>query len=393
LPPRRAGLARPREVRPRLLDGSDRACGRQAGLHRRPRGAARPRRTDGAFHPQSHGGEPSAAGRRGRNDRHDPQRHASLGRLRHTGRAARNAGRSRARDGPAERHLLVAGKGPRPLRRSFAQLHRDRHCGPAMIVRDRPTRLELAFAIRGSIVPAIAPRLAFLMLFSAALVWLHGNIFGFPQIDAIGFTVFGIALSLFLGFRNNAAYDRWWEARKLWGGLLADLRSLAREVQLFVPDQARQKSLIRLSLAFIHLHRANLRKIADDLRAHELGAEFVGAPHPPCAALDRLSPEISAARHADALDGFGARALQERLASLTDQQARCERISTAALPYVSTLLICRTTNLCCLLLPFALSRPAGWTTPPFVGIVAYVFLGLAEVTKELSHPFGTTPNA
>lgn len=262
-----------------------------------------------------------------------------------------------------------------------------------MIVRDKPTKLELAFAIRGSIVPAIAPRLALLMLFSAAMVWLHDSISGFPEIDAVVFTVFGIALSLFLGFRNNAAYDRWWEARKLWGGLLADLRSLAREVQLFVPDQARQKSLIRLSLAFIHLHRANLRKIADDLRAHELGAEFVGAPHPPCAALDLLSAEISAARHAEAIDGFGAKALQERLASLTDQQAGCERIATTPLPYVYSLLIYRTTYLYCLLLPFALIGPAGWMTPLFVGIVAYVFLGLAEVTEDLSHPFGTTPNA
>ena len=49
-------------------------------------------------------------------------------------------------------------------------------------------------------------------------------------------TVLGVALSLFLGFRNNAAYDRWWEARKLWGGLLADMRSLAREVEVFLAD-------------------------------------------------------------------------------------------------------------------------------------------------------------
>ncbi|HWK40628.1 MAG TPA: bestrophin family ion channel [Croceibacterium sp.] len=262
-----------------------------------------------------------------------------------------------------------------------------------MIIRDKPTKLELAFAVRGSIVPAIAPRLALLMVFSAAMVWLHDNTAGFPEIDAVVFTVFGIALSLFLGFRNNAAYDRWWEARKLWGGLLADLRSLAREVQLFVPDQARQKSLIRLSLAFIHLHRANLRKIANDPRALELGAEFMKAPHPPCAALDVLSAEIASARHAEAIDGFGAKALQERLASLTNQQAGCERIVTTPLPYVYSLLIYRTTYLYCLLLPFALIGPAGWMTPLFVGIVAYVFLGLAEVTEDLSHPFGTTPNA
>ncbi len=262
-----------------------------------------------------------------------------------------------------------------------------------MIVRDRPHWRELAFAIRGSIVPAIAPRIALLMLFSAAMVLLEQRFDNFPEIDAIGFTVFGIALSLFLGFRNNAAYDRWWEARQLWGGLLADLRSFAREAQLFIADEARWCSVIRLSLAFIHLHRANLRQLRDDPRARELGGALADAPHPPDAALDRIAAELGEARDAGVLDGFGAEALQERLASIALQQAGCERIATTPLPYVYSLLIYRTTYLYCLLLPLALAGPAGWLTPLFVGVVAYVFLGLAEVTEDLSQPFGTTPNA
>src|SRR5690606_14652813 len=113
-----------------------------------------------------------------------------------------------------------------------------------MILRDKPNWVELAFALRGSIVPAIAPRILALILFSAAMVWLHHEYSLFPEVGGTSFTVFGIALSLFLGFRNNAAYDRWWEGRKLWGGLLADLRSFAREVQLFVADQELQRKLI-----------------------------------------------------------------------------------------------------------------------------------------------------
>lgn len=262
-----------------------------------------------------------------------------------------------------------------------------------MILRDRPSWRELAFAVRGSIVPAILPRIALLMLFSAAMVWLDKRLTVFPEIDAVGFTVFGIALSLFLGFRNNAAYDRWWEARKLWGGLLADLRSLARDLEIFAPDEGLRRRLIRLSLAFIHLHRANLRGIAGDPQVQALASELADTPHPPCAALDRIAADIGTAHRAGGIDGFGARALQERLGSIALQQAGCERIAATPLPYVYSLLIYRTTYLYCLLLPLALMGPAGWMTPLFVGIVAYVFLGLAEVTEDLSHPFGTTPNA
>jgi putative membrane protein len=212
-------------------------------------------------------------------------------------------------------------------------------------------------------------------------------------IDGIAFTVFGVALSLFLGFRNNAAYDRWWEARRLWGGLLADMRSFARETDMFVPDANLREKLLCGAIAFLHLHRANLRKLPDDATARALGGTLADAAHPPNAALDALASLIVRARRDDVVDGFGALALSQRIASMALQQAGCERIAVTPLPYVYSLLIYRTTYLYCLLLPFALVGPVGWMTPLFTGIVGYVFLGLAEVSEELSQPFGLTQNA
>jgi putative membrane protein len=261
-----------------------------------------------------------------------------------------------------------------------------------MIVRDTPRFLDLVFAVRGSIVPRIAPRLALLALVAAAMVWLHERFGLLPEVGGIGFTVFGIALSLFLGFRNNAAYDRWWEARKLWGGLLADTRSLAREAELFVADAAERQAMLRLALTFLHWHRANLRGLQGDAEALARGPGFAAAPHPPDAALDALAAMVAEAGRRGTIDGYGLRALGERLGSIALQQAGCERIATTPLPFVYSLLIHRTTWLFCLLLPLALLGPAGWLTPLFVVIVGYVFFGLAEVTEELSHPFGMTMN-
>ena len=261
-----------------------------------------------------------------------------------------------------------------------------------MIVRDTPRPLDLIFALRGSIVPRIAPRLGVLVLVAIATVWLHDELGLFPEVGGLAFTVFGIALSLFLGFRNNAAYERWWEARKLWGGLLADVRSLSREADMFVRDDPARLAILRHALAFLHLHRANLRKLKDDPLARRHGGALVDTPHPPDAALDAMAATITAAQRAGAIDGFGMRALSERLGSLALQQAGCERIVLTPLPYVYSLLIYRTIWLFCLLLPLALIGPAGWLAPLFVAIVGYVFFGLAEVTEELSHPFGSTPN-
>jgi putative membrane protein len=260
-----------------------------------------------------------------------------------------------------------------------------------MIVRDKPGFYELAFALKGSILPAIAWPLLVLLAVGMALTVL-GETGLLPRIEPAGFTIFGLALSLFLGFRNNAAYDRWWEARKLWGGLLVDMRALQREVVVFVADHGLQQAILRDALAFLHLHRAQLRRLEGDAECLARAPELMAAASPPCAALDRMNARIAEAHRAGEIDGFGARTLSGRLASMGLQQASCERIQATPLPFVYSLLVYRTTWLYCLLLPLALVQAAGWFTPVLVAIVAYVFLGLAEVSEELAHPFATTPN-
>ena len=262
-----------------------------------------------------------------------------------------------------------------------------------MILRDKPSPLDLAFALKGSIVPAVVRPVAVVAVAATLLTGLGLRFEVLPVVDPVAVTVFGLALSLFLGFRNNAAYERWWEARKLWGGLLSDLRMLAREAELFIADPVLRAAVLRDALAFAHLHRAGLRGIAADPEALRLAPDLIAAPNPACAALDRLTARLAAAHRAGGIDGFGARALSQRLAEITLAQAGNERIAGTPLPFVYSLLIYRTIYIYCLLLPVALFAAAGWLTPVIVAIVAYVFLGLAEVSEEMSHPFGTSPNA
>lgn len=261
-----------------------------------------------------------------------------------------------------------------------------------MIVRDKPDAWDLLTVLHGSIVPRIIAPVAFLALVSIVVVVLDHTVGIVPRLDGSAFAVFGIGLSLFLGFRNNAAYDRWWEARKLWGGLLADMRSLAREVEVFVPDADGRRAILRAALVFLHAHRMNLRGVPPATAEQESVRVLAGAAHPPCAALDEMTGLVAGAHRGGQIDGFGARALTTRLGSMAAQQAGCERIANSPLPFVYSLLIYRTTYLYCLLLPLSLTATTGWMTPVFVAVVAYMFLGLAEVTEELSHPFAPTQN-
>ncbi|MFW8594639.1 bestrophin family protein [Cribrihabitans neustonicus] len=258
-----------------------------------------------------------------------------------------------------------------------------------MILREKPGAFQLLFAVQGSVLPRILPRILALAGLAALMVWADGAVIALPHLDPGPMAVFGVALSLFLGFRNNAAYDRWWEARRLWGQLVAGLRALGRETAIFIPSEDSGRRLLRLALAFLHLHRLNLRGLSLDSAA---AAWTSGLPQPApgsaCAALDRMEAEIAAS----GADGFGRKALGKRLADLSLAQAGCERIAATPLPYVYSLLVFRTAYLYCLLIPFALFDAAGWLTPLFTAIAAYVFFGLAEVSEELAHPFGATGN-
>lgn len=253
-----------------------------------------------------------------------------------------------------------------------------------MIIRDKPGPKELMFALRGSVLPQIFSSLVVVAVVAGLLVALDRHVTAMPHVSAVPFTVFGVALSLFLGFRNNAAYDRWWEARRLWGGLVADTRALIREAELFLDRDEDRRALLLAQREVLHLLRGALRADAGEpARAHAS----------PEAALQAMNAVLAQARRAGHLDGFGARTLSGRLASITLAQAGCERIRSTPLPYVYSLLIFRTSWLYCLLLPLALLEGPGWMVPVFVTIVAYVFFGLAEVTEELAHPFGATANA
>ena len=99
-----------------------------------------------------------------------------------------------------------------------------------MIIRKKQNWFLMLFTWRGSVLPEILPRLVVLFLISSTVVFFHGELFNYKiPLNTAPFTLIGLALAIFLGFCNNASYDRYWEARKLWGALLIDARSLARQ--------------------------------------------------------------------------------------------------------------------------------------------------------------------
>ena len=268
-----------------------------------------------------------------------------------------------------------------------------------MIVRDKSNNLTLLFAWQGTILPRVLPALSMVILISTLLGFLSNqHIFIVPAVPAIGFTIFGIILSIFLSFRNNASYDRWWEGRKLWGALIANSRHITRDSHV-LSDRERQIFMYRVML-FSHLLRDRLRKqkpsFAMDTNATALDPQL----------LQRWVNNINAAqdvleitqkdlvkllKHGEISDIIYS-TLNRHVVELGNIQAGCDRIVSTPLPFSYSVLLHRTVYCFCFILPFSLEASLGVWTPVLVGLIAYLFLGLDALSAQLEEPFGVQEN-
>lgn len=268
-----------------------------------------------------------------------------------------------------------------------------------MIVREKPSAWQLLFLMRGSIVPLILPQIISIAVFSVAVKYIyHEGYLDLSKLTMAPFAVFGIALSLFLGFRNNACYERWWEARRYWGQLVYDIRSLGRTSEtLLGRDHSERKALLKDALAFSHFLRGSLRKKsaeneAADFIGKEEAKQAASAVNPADFMLRRMGQRLGSLHRAGDIDSMGLRMLDERLTAMSAVQAANERIANTPLPFAYSLLVHRTAYLYCFLVPFGLAATVGWFAPLIAALVAYVFFGLDALSEELENPFGCEHN-
>lgn len=272
-----------------------------------------------------------------------------------------------------------------------------------MILRERPSGLTLFFVLRGSIIPRIRNILLLNIGLAIAVTVTHGTLFHFKvSLTAIPFTLMGLPLAIFLGFRNTAVYDRYWEARKLWGQLVIRCRDLARQCLSMVDGPKHESTPItrRMMLrgvAFCHALRVQLRRSQDTaaVQAQLDPAEWqklATSTNRPQALLRQMGADLAHCRRQGWIDSVLSAEVDRTFSALNAAAAGCERIANTPLPFSYTLLLHRTAYVYCLLLPFGLVDTTGVLTPVVVGVVAFTFFGLDALGDELEEPFGTEAN-
>ncbi|HBK46151.1 MAG TPA: bestrophin [Xanthomonadaceae bacterium] len=263
-----------------------------------------------------------------------------------------------------------------------------------MNLRRQPTFRDIMFAINGSILPRIARRLLAIALVSVVAILAalrHPGIFA--QFGVVPFTLIGIALSVFMSFRNNACYARWWEGRQLWGELMIAARSFARQIST-LPAADRRYLLTRVC-GFTTGLAARLRG-GDEAAAIaawcDIGAAAHG-PNPTNGVLCSIGERCLNLSRQGTIGPVHHSLLEAQLCRLASVQGGCERIVSTPVPFSYSLLLHRTALVFCVTLPFALAGSLGWWTLLPVLLVAYTFFGLDALGHQLEDPFSLEPNA
>jgi len=269
-----------------------------------------------------------------------------------------------------------------------------------MILRPQtPTLWVLLFSLKGSIIPAIWRKVLYTVLLSSLVVATHGTLYHYKVIiTSTPFTLWGLTLAIFLGFRNNVAYQRFWEARTLWGELLIVTRNLARQTRSLLPDldADSRRQLCKPLIAFGYTLRDQLRGTGqgDDVKRvlGEDAATFANRRNPANALLAEMGQRFADQGRAAGASDISLAAIDQQMTRLSYVLGGCERISNTPIPYPYILMLHRIVHVYCFLLPFCLVDSIGWFTPLAVCVLAYTFFGLDALGDQIADPFDTQPN-
>ena len=220
--------------------------------------------------------------------------------------------------------------------------------------------------------------------------------------------ILGTALAIILGFRNSAVYERWWEARDIWGGIASESRTFTRQAMTIVEPKNYSDELFKVAasavkqqLAWVNAMRLQLRGITDRGIWREDVGQFLSQSD-----FEMLLSKGNKATHIsiingntikelqahDSMDIFSYIQMDDTITRLTDLQGRAEKIKNTPLPRPYDYYTLAFLGLFTVLFPFAFIRDftdAGvpWGIAPVTVVVSWFFYQLYAFGYALSNPF------
>ncbi|HWL10737.1 MAG TPA: bestrophin family ion channel [Planctomicrobium sp.] len=253
------------------------------------------------------------------------------------------------------------------------------------------------FAIRGTVTPQIQWTVLIFGLWGAFVWWFTDHYLKLQiGLGVAPYEIIGAVMALLLVLRTNSGYDRWYEGRKLWGGIVNQCRNLGIISVAYGPDHAHWRdSMLRWASAFPFIAKHSLRGENDysdllSILPKEDVKKIQEARHTPIYAAARIAQLLKQARDEYGMDGFAYMKAEEQRVLLIDYLGSCERILKTPLARVISVKVRKFLFLFLMVLPVAIVDKSGVMTPFLTILVAFPLLSLDQIGIELENPFSKT---
>lgn len=262
-----------------------------------------------------------------------------------------------------------------------------------MIHYDPHKWLDHFFDIKGSLVREISVRVAVCVAWAALVAYAHTRHIDISIPPSVHGLV-GTALGLLLVFRTNASYDRFWEGRKLWGGMVNETRNLVRSASVFLSEDRVLLHRVTAWTAIFPYAAMNALRGTKGLGplAETVPAEVVNAQHQALAVAAKITECLNEGRTKGLISDIVFTSIDQNVQLLVDYLGGCERIRKTPLPFAYVVHLRRALFIYCLTVPFALVQQTGWVTVLETLLISYVFFGIEEIGVEIEGPFGHDEN-
>ncbi|WP_299759478.1 bestrophin family ion channel [uncultured Pontibacter sp.] len=242
----------------------------------------------------------------------------------------------------------------------------------------------------------LLPLMLAVSVYSGAIAYFELNYLNLAEsqyIRNIGLmhSVLGFVISLLLVFRTNTAYDRWWEGRKIWGGLTNSCRNLAIKIQAMTTDE-KDRQFFRLMIPNYGFALKNLLRENENFHELDPVLDLKREKHLPNQLAAGLYTRINAMHTEGRLTTAQMLILNEDVKALTDHCGACERIKNTPIPFTYSVFIKKFIFFYVMTLPFGWVFSMGYFIVPVVVLILYALASLELIAEEIENPFGTDAN-
>lgn len=204
--------------------------------------------------------------------------------------------------------------------------------------------------------------------------------------------IIGTAVSLLLGFRTAQSYERWWEARIIWGAIVNDSRTLIRQIIQFLPQSASSKEIIaafaKRQIIWCYALSESLRRVPFSQSVQQyIIAHDIREQNIPNAILNKHSEALASV----GLNAFMKVQVDSTLSRLCDAMGKCERIKNTIFPRSYSLLIHFLIYVFATMLPFGLDDNYVVVEIFLTAMLPLIFISIERTAIVMQDPFENAP--